>query len=155
MSLALVVKVFIIEPSYDLRSTTIRGFIKQFNYIFLKILILIIVKMIVHCLPVFCLGWGQYVLTGDSLIRLENNRPSTQCLHTITAMGRGPSSILSPKSGIAFPITLEHCNPSHSSRKLINCYSSTHTLPNADFVYMIVLLMSDVICPCDTCCMQM
>ena len=47
-------------------------------------------------------------------------------------MGRGPSPIFSPKSGMAFPITLEHYNPSHSSKKLINCYSSTHTLANTD-----------------------
>ena len=53
--------------------------------------------------------------------------PSSQCPHTITAVGRGPSSILSPQSGMAFPITLEHYNPSHSSKKLINCYSSTLT----------------------------
>ena len=65
--------------------------------------------------------------------------PTTQCPHTITAMGRGPSPILSPKSGMAFPITLEHYNPSHSSKKHINCYSSTHTLANTDLY---------VLCPC-------
>ena len=80
--------------------------------------------------------------------------PSTQCLLSITAMDRGPSSTLSPKSGMAFPITLEYYNPSHSSKKHINCYSSTHTLANTDLYVLCpcyvlyVNVTCDVPCPC-------
>ena len=85
--------------------------------------------------------------------------PSTQCLLSITAMDRGPSSTLSPKSGKAFPMTLEYYNPSHSSKKHINCYSSTHTLANTDlhvlfpcFYVLYVNVTCDVPCPCMLYC---
>ena len=85
--------------------------------------------------------------------------PSTQCLLSITAMDRGPSSTLSPKSGKAFPMTLEYYNPSHSSKKHINCYSSTHTLANTDlhvlfpcFYVLYVTVTCDVPCPCMLYC---
>ena len=52
---------------------------------------------------------------------------STQCLHTIMATHRGPSCIHSPKSGTASLNILEHHNPSHSSKRHTNCYSSIPT----------------------------
>ena len=75
---------------------------------------------------------------------------STQCLHTIMAMGRGPSCMLSPKSGRESLNTLEHYNPSHSSK---NAPTVTPQYLHLQILKVyrplcVFSLMSDMLCSC-------